>query len=334
MAKSDSKSAIQRGLLLYDLISPVQKTAKQFHQELVEQGYDVSLRTVERDLARLVEVFPAQINYIRKFPPFGYKLRDGRKKSNMSPNEAVSLLIAHEYLEPLIPKIVQNLRLYIEEAKATIKTDYSINFRQWQKKIYVKNEGFQLMPNKIDLGVLSSIHSALFNGHCISAEYFSRAAQKVQQFNTLYPIGLVHTGRILYLVGSFDEGMKGLFYFPIQRFRSVKPSPATNSLSHVDVKDLIQDGLLGFKLSQQTIKIKLRFNESSGFIFYETPISKQQIIRHNKNGFITIEDAVQDTLELRNWLCAFGDNVEVLAPLSLRQEIKEKLENAVKNYGN
>ena len=48
MAKSDSKSAIQRGLLLYELISPVQKTAKQFHQELVEQGYDVSLRTVER----------------------------------------------------------------------------------------------------------------------------------------------------------------------------------------------------------------------------------------------------------------------------------------------
>ena len=43
---------------------------------------------------------------------------------------------------------------------------------------------------------------------------------------------------------------------------------------------------------------------------------------------------MQDTLELRNWLCAFGDNVEVLAPLSLRQEIKEKLENAVKNYGN
>ena len=81
MAKSDSKSAIQRGLLLYELISPVQKTAKQFHQELVEQGYDVSLRTVERDLARLVEVFPAQINHIRKFPPLATNLGMERRKA-------------------------------------------------------------------------------------------------------------------------------------------------------------------------------------------------------------------------------------------------------------
>ena len=48
------------------------------------------------------------------------------------------------------------------------------------------------MPNKIDLGVLSSVQSALFNGHRISAEYFSRVTKV--QFNILYPIGLVHTG--------------------------------------------------------------------------------------------------------------------------------------------
>lgn len=334
MSKTDSKSAIQRGLLLYELISPIQKTAKQFHQELIDKGYKVSIRTVERDLARLVEVFPGQINHIRKFPPFGYKLRDAKKKSNMSANEAVSLLIAHEYLEPLIPKIVENLRFYLEEARATIKTDFSVNYRQWQKKIYVKNEGFQLMPNKIDLGVLSSIQSALFKGHCISAEYFSRAAQKIQKFSTLYPIGLVHTGRILYLVGSFDDSLKSLFYFPIQRFKSVRPTEEFNPLNNIDVKDLVKDGLLGFKHSEEIIKIKLKFNASTGFIFYETPISSSQEIKEDRKGYITLEDRVHDTFELRNWLCGFGENVEVLSPKSLRIEIKEKLMKAVKNYEN
>ena len=97
---------------------------------------------------------------------------------------------------------------------------------------------------------------------------------------------------------------------------------------------MVKDGLLGFKHSEEMIKIKLKFNASTGFIFYETPISSFQVIKEDKKGYITLEDKVHDTFELRNWLCGFGENVEVLSPKSLRIEIKEKLMKAVNNYEN
>ena len=42
-----------------------------------------------------------------------------------------------------------------------------------------------------------------------------------------------------------------------------------------------------------------------------------------KDGFIKITASVTDDMELRFWIRAFGDSVEVIAPAKLRKEFKE-----------
>ena len=55
----------------------------------------------------------------------------------------------------------------------------------------------------------------------------------------------------------------------------------------------------------------------------ETPLSPNQKLTLTKDGFIKIEDVVTDNMELRFWIRAFGDSVEVLKPVKLREEFKQ-----------
>ena len=48
---------------------------------------------------------------------------------------------------------------------------------------------------------------------------------------------------------------------------------------------------------------------------------------------IVIEDLVANSLELENWIIGFGEKVEVLEPVELRNKIKQRLKLAVNNYG-
>ena len=45
-----------------------------------------------------------------------------------------------------------------------------------------------------------------------------------------------------------------------------------------------------------------------------------------------MEDKVSDNMELRFWIRAFGDSVEVLKPLKLRKEFKEIAQRMAKTY--
>ena len=142
MAKQDSINAIDRGLLLLNLLDQTQRTRKQVHEMLIERGYSISEKSVERDLNRLVDLFPRHVSYIKKFPPYGYRLRHATKMSLMTPEEATSVLTAFEYLNPLIPKLAESLGLYINEAKSVLEKNYSSNYKIGKIKSQSKMKAF------------------------------------------------------------------------------------------------------------------------------------------------------------------------------------------------
>ena len=95
------------------------QTTKTIHQKLLDDGYEVSLRTVGRDLQELPDFFPNQIFVNDRMKPFGFKLpRDHKKYSGMSPSEAVCLQLAIDYLHPLLPsRTLDPIAPYLKEAE-------------------------------------------------------------------------------------------------------------------------------------------------------------------------------------------------------------------------
>ena len=246
---------------------------------------------------------------------------DAKKSSGMSPAEAVCLQLAFDYLNPLLPnKTLDPMSPYLKEAESVLNMLSAKKMKNWKNKVLTLNEGFQLSQAMVSKEILSSAHEALWEGKMISAKYTSKYKTEPSSYD-LHPGGLVFRGRVSYLICSFDGDKNKPVYLPLHRFNKIKLLEKNSVLEGKNIQNLVKD-ILGFKVSKQKIKIKLKFSQMAGGHLYETPISKSQKIRLSKDGYIIVEDEVTDDMELRFWIQGFADRVEVLAPKKLRDEFR------------
>jgi predicted DNA-binding transcriptional regulator YafY len=108
----------------------------------------------------------------------------------------------------------------------------------------------------------------------------------------------------------------------LHRFQSVEIATGYSAHRDKDIKKVAKD-LVGFKIKPDKIKVKLKFSRFAGGHLYETPISKRQTITKTRDGYLMVEDSVTDDMELRFWIRAFGGEVEVMKPKSLRDEFTQ-----------
>ena len=322
--KTHHYEAIARGLDIVGMMGPTYLEIKHVHQKLIEKGYDVSRKTVERDLKKLPELFPQHVSVNDRSRPYGYKSPQGaRKISGMSPDQAICLQLAFEYLYPLLPnRTLEPITPYLREAEAILEMNASKRMQNWKNKVLTLNEGFNLKPAKIKEGILPSIQDSLWRGVQIKVKYTSASRNKPKEY-ILHPVGLVFRGRISYLICSFDKHRDDFSYLALHRFENVEILNESSVHKDKNVKDVAE--IVGFIVSPKKIKVKLKFSKSAaghapGGHLRETPISKNQKITETDDGFMIVEDTISDVLEFKWWIRAFGDSVEVLEPKSLRDE--------------
>ena len=215
--------------------------------------------------------------------------------------------------------------LALEDASGSI-----LGVPDWKNKVLTLNEGLQLDPAKVNNKVLQNIHAALWDGNTVSAMYMSKNKAFPSQYE-LHPAGLVYRGRISYLVCSFANDTKKIVYLPLQRFQNIKLLDDKSAHRNKKIKNLAKD-LMGFKLNPDKIKVELKFSKMAGSHLYETPLTKDQDIRVTQDGFLKVKATVTDDMELRFWIRAFGDSVEVLKPKRLRDEFKQISKRMVRLY--
>ena len=334
--KHDHYRAIARGLDIVGMMGPSYLQIKDIHQKLLEKGYDVSKKTVERDMDILPDIFPQHVFKQDQSRPYGFKLpSDSKKLSAMSPDEAMCLQLAYQYLSPLLPnRTLEPIAPYLKEAETVLEMNASKRMKNWQKKVLTIHEGFNLQPAKINKDIIPNLHTALWNGNMVRVSYQSATSPKPKDY-LLHPVGLVHRGRVSYLICSFNNHTENFSYLPLHRFSSIDVLTDLSAHKSKNVKDVAE--IVGFPVSAKKIKVKLKFSKSSGGHapgnhLKESPISKNQKITETKDGYIIIEDEVDDILEFRWWIRAFGDTVEVIQPKSLRDEFTKMSKRISKIY--
>jgi len=323
-SRPDHYEAMKRGMAILRMMDRTTKTTKQIHERLLDNGFDISLRTVERDMKVLPEIFPQHVFVIDRSKPYGYKLPQGSQMlSGMTPDEAVTLQLAYDYLKPLLPKgSLDPIAPYLEEAEIILdQKKTSKRMKGWKNKVLALNEGFNLEPATIKDGLLEEIKKALWEGKKIKAEYTSKNKVESSEY-ILHPCGLVYRGRISYLVCSFDGETEKFIYLPLQRFQSVEIVSEYSAHRDRNIKEVAKD-LVGFKVKPDKINIVLKFSRFAGSHLYETPISNKQTISKTKDGFLLVKAPVNDDMELRFWIRAFGGEVEVIKPKHLRDEFTQ-----------
>ena len=312
---------------------PFKKSPQQLRENLATIGYEVSTRTIQRDLVNLSTKMSLVSDERNK--PYGWSWHKDAQGVNpvMDPIEALTLSLAGEYLEPLMPsKSFNRVKIFFNRANTILKEMNKSQIKKWRERVRVVPQWQRLIAPKINEKAEAAIYDAMLKGHQLKVRYKKRRADEAEQ-RIINPLGLVLQGVVHRLICTMAEDPNNPRHLPIHRFKRAE----WNGESVVEPKGFnidkfIEDQNIGFLLSNKPVKLVAIFEPLAGYHLTETPISEDQELTLLPDGSYKLKALLPDTSQLRWWLLGFGEQVEIVKPSFLRKEFKEKSQKLVKVY--
>lgn len=300
---------------------PRQVSARELTERLRSEGFEISKRTVERDLVSSSAIFPLVSN--ERSIPYGWswsKDAEAFALPTMSPLQALTLELAHDHLATLLPaSLLDTLAPYFKCAEGVLSSGDGVKkLASWRKKVAIVSAGQPLIPPNYSEAMIEAVHSALLRGMQLEISYKSREYVEVKTYPA-HPLGIVQRGAVTYLVATL-YGYTDILLFAVHRIQAAhvldKPS---NTPVGFSLAQYVNQGGLGFE-ENGLIKLVVRFKSAAAEHLWETPLSLDQEIEPDTSGWVRLQATVPDTAQLRWWLRGFGSEVEVLEPTAIREE--------------
>ncbi len=334
MVKAKKHYALLRQWKMLQLLpSKWPKDAATLRDELEEAGFNVDLRTVQRDLRELMEVFPITAKEGR---PIAWRWDRNAMSFDvlgMDNTAALTMKMVSEFMTSLLPKsCLESLNPSLRRAETILEEQEGAGFSAWPDKVRVALRTQPLIPPDIDESTLDVIYEALFKNRRLKALYLKKGSDTPTEYVT-NPLGLIVTDPILYLVTTLRD-YDDIMLLAVQRFQSAEmlhePSHEPEGFC---LDKYLKNGALGFSVSDgEPINLKVLFDKIAALHLYESPLSLDQSISEQSDGRLLVEAGVLDTQQLRWWLLGFGQQVEVVSPEFLRTEFASIARNMASRY--
>jgi predicted DNA-binding transcriptional regulator YafY len=301
---------------------PGKITATQIKGKLDAEDFVVTKRTVERDLNDLSLAFPLCVD--DRSRPHGWSWQKDAPAFDLpglGNNEALTMMMVEQHLTTLLPAatldvLAPNFKAARQHLTAIPK---SRHIRSWLNKVRTVPPSQPLLSPKIKPEVQHAVSEALLADLQLEISYRRRGETKPVDYR-IHPLALIQRGGIIYLyVRIFNyEDTRMLVMHRIESAMLLDES--TEYPEGFNIDDEVNKGRFGFGEGNM-LQLQAIFSPESGEHLYETSLSKDQKIEEQSDGSLKITATVADTAQLRWWLLALGAGVEVIEPISLREEI-------------
>jgi hypothetical protein len=251
----------------------------------------------------------------------------------MEPTAALAFRLAEEYLSPLLPPAtLQHLGPHFKRAKEVLTPSRGSKLSLWPDKVCAIVRGPELLRPAIRSEVQDAVYKALLDNRQLEVAYRAKKAEGPQSY-AIHPLGLVFREGVVYLVCTVKD-YKDIRHLALHRMESAK---ALDHPAHrpkgFDLQRYVRDEeFFAYPLKPTTIQLKVLFGKRASVHLSERPLSKDQRMTPRGDNRVLLQATVKDTLELRWWLRAFGDRVEILGPMALREEFKATAQRMAKIY--
>lgn len=293
----------------------------------------VDLRTIQRDLIRLSETFPITSDNKRPAGWYWPKEAAAFHLPGMDLTGALTFRMVELFLTPLLPRpCLAALGPHLRRAQRLITEAGGTAIGRWTQKVAVVPRNQPLLSPAVDAGVVQVIYEALLREKRFRADYRKKGEEAFRDYE-ISPLGVVVSEPVVYVVGTLWD-YEDVLLFALHRFHSVELlDRAIQRPVGFDLHDFIAGGALGFgEMPGERLRLKARFTADAAEHLRETPLDDSQRISADANGWVTVESEVCDTPQLRWWLLGFGDQVVVLKPDVLREEIAAIATGMAGNY--
>lgn len=330
MKTKAGKDPSLRYLVMLQMIpsEPSSIDADTIRERLEDQGYDVTLRTVQRDLVKLSEKFSIldikdeDSRALKWYWPKGHKLMD---IPGMSTITAFTFKLAETFCSTLLPKsLLTPLRPHFDRADSVL----SQMMNKWSRlsyKVKVLPRGQELKAPQVKEEILEKVYDGICKEVQLEIKYKARG-KTTTKTSMINPFGLVFRNQVIYLVCSYTK-YNDPRHIALHRIKSVKlTSEAIIQPKDFDFETYTQSGEFNYFVTREKLELELLFDSRTAVHIEESPLSNDQTEKHMEGGKTLIKAKVDDTQQLRWWLQGFGSSVEILKPDSLREEFRKTAE--------
>ena len=311
--------------------APPGRTTTELTLQMADAGYDVTKRTIERDLEGLEDLFPITHGDAE---PFGWHWVKGSAFGVMglSTTDALSLHLLERHLKPILPTAaVRQLQPVFDLAGQKLAAQKSSNtLGGWADKVAVVEASLAVLPAPIDPAALQVIQECLLAEEQVEIDYL-RPGTQAPRARVLHPLGLVLCGAITYLVAT-TQVHKAPQTYALHRVHGARRLHCTAARPDgFSLQTFIAEGGLQFGATR-AVQLQAWVSTMLGAQLAETRLCDNQRLAPADDGFI-LTATLRYSWRLRWWLLSKSGDIEVLAPTDLRQEIAELLMNAAARYG-
>ena len=307
-------------------------TAHIFNQ-LNMAGFEVSLRTVQRDLNALAKRFPIEKNNAN---PQGWRWREDaplQSLPHMNLSQAVAFNMVEANLTRLLPPaILDELFPWFDLARRQLK-DSKVS-HTWLDRVRIEPATQPLIAPAIKASCKDDIYQALFHQRQILATYTRRSQPEPSQYS-LHPLAIVQRGVVIYLLASrVDDPEAIVRTFALHRFENVEVLDLLAiTPDGFDLDSYLDDGGMGFAhplFSQlpdrgKQTQVTLHFKQSAGKSLTESQLSHDQKVVIHDDQTMTVTATVNLTSQLVWWLRGFGSGLIDAQPELLYQAVTQEM---------
>ena len=297
-------------------------------QRKIKEIYDVEIDT--RTIRRNINLLKYKLDYdisTREDNGKGYYINKD-PETDFEPGEVRAIIDNFSYANYIVPSVAKeiikkckNMQTVYENEKLKDYQIYSVNS---------KTENAEVIKN------IEDISSSIYNNHKIKFEYWkyeitNKLEKQIVSTPTVSPFAIVYNKQEFYFIGIKD-GQDKFYHYRLDRMKNVKElnEKITIKKTKAQIKEFAEstDEMFGGKKEEiEAICNKCLLNAIFDIFGKNVTIEK---IPGNDENFKLIVDS--NPMGFRMWAMRNIDMVEVIRPESLRNEMREIVENAIERY--
>lgn len=312
---------------------PQKTTVTELRAKLKGDGYEVTARTIQRDLIELATIYPLITEERNRTYLWSWK-RDAPASllPGLTTQTSLMLMLVEQHLSGLLPSsTLTHLAPYFDAARRCLNTEIKPQYtRSWLGKVRTVPSSQPLLAPIIDATVQQVLTEALLHEKQVQVSY-KRAGRDAAMTYRIHPLALVQRGPVLYIHARIND-------YPDIRILAMHRIQSATLLEEdaqcpegYDVDDTIEEGVWGFGPGE-AVQVELLFKQGHADHLLETPLSKDQEVVVLEDKSLLIKATVTPTPQFRWWLLGFGEVVEVVSPTSLREQFASIVHRMTANY--
>lgn len=338
-----ARDPLLRNLILLRMIPryPSSISTTELHEALAREGFEISLRSLQRDLdGKLSQHFDLLCSKddpdpaIASLRPYRWSYQPHVRPGLplMSAAEAMAFQLCEGHLRHLLPPgVLGQLEPHFAEARQTLNKREGSRHAHWLDRVRSLPNGKALLPAVVAPDIWEKVATAVLEQRQLQVDYFSRVKGEVKTM-TLHPKGLVSRGPVTYLIASVGD-YRDLRHFALHRIQRAEVIEARARDDDFDMDAYLPAAAFTPRQGAGLIELVVDVHSDIAGILRETPLSEQQTLQTIPNTeWLQLTAHVPDDEETLRWLFSLGDQALVKKPKPMKMKIINNAKRIMDNH--